>query len=186
MSSTIQKDVETVARWRREGKSIVPHTTPAPPYAFPPAQHARIAALAEREANELKLSGPVRLMFLIERTEGWIAAGQLENVTQQGLLDELITPLTGGLVHGPGPSTTKVNRNPQTGNLQSENVEGATEKAGNALSDVGGAVFAAIAKIISTYGVRLLEIVAGGVLVLFGLATLAKGAPPKMPAVVPV
>lgn len=52
---------------------------------------------------------------------------------------------------------------------------------------LAGGLLGALVASVSGYGTRLLEIIAGGVLVLFGLVTLAKGGEaPKLPAVVPV
>jgi hypothetical protein len=57
---------------------------------------------------------------------------------------------------------------------------GAAAAGGLSSELISGGLLAALAAAVSGYGVRLLEIVAGAVLVLFGLATLAKGRAPNV------
>lgn len=59
---------------------------------------------------------------------------------------------------------------------------GGAAAAGGALSSdlIAGGLVAALAAAVSGYGLRLLEIIAGAALVLFGLSTLAKGRAPSV------
>lgn len=169
--STIQQENEQVTKWIKEGRTLTKHNGSTPPYATKGA-----GALAQAEAAALDLEGAVKRLFVREREEGWIGAGQFENVTQQGLLDELITPLTGGLVHGPGAATTKTKVNPKTGRLEVENVPGIVEEAENAAP---------------SWGEFALKLLVNGALVAIGVVLLIAGVlaalkPTNMPTPIPV
>ncbi len=170
-ASIIQKENAEVAKWIREGRTLVKHSGATPPFATKGA-----GALAQAEAAGLKLEGAVKRLFVREREEGWIAAGQFENVTQQGLLDELITPLTLGLAHGPGPATTKTKVNPATGQLETENVPGIVEDAEEDVPSWG------------EFGLKLLVngalIAIGVVLIIAGILQAVK--PRNMPLPIPI
>lgn len=74
----------------------------------------------------------------------------------------------------------------RAGNVTHEGEQGAEHAAAAAAHQLSG-LAGELGKLVQTYGLRLLEILAGGALVLFALVTLAKGGePPKAPKVVPV
>lgn len=173
---------ERAEQWLSEGRTLVAHHGSPPFYGGPKA--AREAGqLAAAEADTMKLKGALRLLFIHEREMGWIAAGQFEQVDEQGLLDELVTPLTLGLVHAPGAGSQRGKQNPKTGRLEKENKASAVEEAEHLPSGILGE----LESLVNAYGLRLGEILAGAVLILFGLATLAKGGQtPDLPKAVPV
>lgn len=194
-TSSIKEVKKQVEKWIKEKRYLVAHNQKTPPYQRH-NRHDYQTAIAE--AGVMKLKGAVRQMFLRERWEGWIAAGQLENVTEAGLMDELLKPLTwagvtaitGGssslgekateLQPEIGPGGTKYTRNPKTGRLEAHPEESAvqtTEKAASAAAKftLGGQ----FAELIEDYGLRLGEVLAGAALILFGLVTIAKGSAPS-------
>lgn len=144
------------------------------------------ASNARKEAQALGFKGVVAEVFEKEARKGLVSGSQFENVTQQGLLDEIITPLTLGLVHGPGPSTTSQTMNPSTGTVSSKNEPGLTEEGENALSETPNSILEALSSFMNGYGIRALEVIGGAALILFGLITIAKKGDMKMPAAVPV
>src|SRR5439155_23368588 len=95
--------------WIKKGFTLVKHE------GVPPFKGGRQARrLGEKETGDLKIRGALRRLFLREREEGWIAAGQFEDVTEQGFLDFLITPLSLGTIHGPLPASSHLQQNPAT------------------------------------------------------------------------
>jgi len=185
----------------KEGKTLVPHTG-RPPFAGGRAARKE----GEGEAAELKLTGVVRKLFLREREQGWIASGQFVEAQEQGLLDEFITPITALLgasgfgaagpaftghpeqftVHGPLPASTTLKTNAKTGRAEAVQHASGVESVEKAVPEIPSLI-GEIGTLIKTYGIRLLEILAGGALVLFGLVTLARGGQaPPVPKAIPV
>lgn len=171
------------------------------------ANQPKARRLAEEEAGAAGLKGDLRKLFVRQRETGRVAAGQIENVTEQGLMDELLTPLTFlGIAVGLGPSGTAAlglhpagakpyfphgnapgagstkthyapttpgqaeGREPGSSGLESQNEPGIGERT----QEAAGSLVREVEALISGYGVRLLEIIAGGALVLFGLVMLGR------------
>lgn len=139
------------------------------------------AAQARTEARSLGFKGVVAEVFETEARKGLVSGSQFENVTQQGLLDEIITPLTLGLIHGPGPSTTTQKLKPND-TVETINNQGLAEQAENAPNSL----LNTLSSFINAYGIRALEVIGGAALILFGLMTIAKKGDMKMPSAVPV
>jgi hypothetical protein len=121
--------------------------------------------LGESEASGMKIKGALRRLFLREREEGWIAAGQFEDVNEQGLFDFLITPLTLGLVHGPLPGTTTLKQNPQTGRGEAEHHASGVEEAEKA----GSGLLSELTGILQRAGLTVVLALAGMLLVVYGV-----------------
>ncbi|MGA2455659.1 MAG: hypothetical protein ABSG93_19305 [Solirubrobacteraceae bacterium] len=156
----INQENAQVAEWVKEGKTLVAHG-PTPPYAT-----GKSGAIARAEAAALKLEGAVKRLFVREREEGWIAAGQFVEAQEQGLLDEIITPLTGGLLHGPAPGSTTAKVNPKTGRLEPEQHASGVESIEKALPSWG------------TFALKLLVnsalLIVAVVLIIAGIIALVK------------
>jgi hypothetical protein len=185
----------------KAGKFLVNHKG-GPFYNRGPANRP----VAEKEASELGLKGVIRKLFLREREEGYIAAGQFIEAQEQGLLDEFVTPITAllaGTVPGlsgyttgqqiahygqkgadqepphlnaPGAGSTSAKTNAKTGRLETTQHPAITESAEKAVPSIG----LEIGNLIKEYGLRLGEVLAGAALILFGLVTLAKGSAPSV------
>jgi hypothetical protein len=103
---------------------------------------------------------------------------------------------------GAGPETQKALDEAGYNSLEGELTRAtnpareASEKAGEAVTNAAKSevplpnipnIVTEVGELIKSYGIRLLEIIAGGILILFGLVTLARGGqPPNMPKAVPV
>jgi hypothetical protein len=159
-------DVEQVHRWRREGRTLIPHA------GRTALHYPGSLKLAEEEAKAYNIKGALRLLFIAERYEGWLPS-------ESGAVGEggLVSATSFGLLKG---ETTHGTGTPQKGggDLHIGTTPGsATEAEGAAEHPLGvlGSIGKEIVKLINLYGLRLGEILAGAALILFGLATLAKG-----------
>jgi len=160
------KEFAVEQQWIKEGRTLVKHVG-KPAYAGGRAARKN----GEAEADTMKIKGALRRLFLREMEEGWLGAGHFEQVDEQGLLDFIITPVTAGLVHGPLPGSHTLKQNPKTGEGETDVKASGVETVEKAVPSILGE----IAELIKAYGPRLLEVIAGGLLIMFGLVTLAKG-----------
>lgn len=130
------------------------------------------ATLAEavRQANGLEYSGWQKILFIKERMNGMVSAGDTAQSTGPilaGILGQLDVQKE---THKTNP-TTHVTENGQTKTV--------TEDTESAISKGVPSIAGEIAKLIGAYGLRLGEILAGAALILFGLVTIAKGSAPS-------
>lgn len=159
-------DVEQVRKWRKEGRSLTSHVGKTP------VHYPGSLKLAIDEAKAFNIKGALRLLYIAERYEGWLAAesgavgeGGLVSVASMGLLK-------GETTHGVGtPAKGGGGVNIGTTPGSATEAEHVAENPLGALGTIGKE----IVKLIKLYGLRLGEVLAGAALILFGLATLARG-----------
>lgn len=130
------------------------------------------AKQAAAGAKGAGLKGYLAQIFEKEAEQGYISGSQFENVKEEG---GLIEALSAGLLHG--GKTTPSTVNPTTGAVtptggepsSAESTEKAAESATSFLKNL----------LSGPNLIRLLEVVGGGILVLFGLYVIVKKDLPK-------
>lgn len=143
---------------------------------------------AETEADAIGFKGWMRRLFIKERQKGNVVGEQFGGSALQGnflleAFDALTFGVTGKLesiTHTEQVQKTKLKANSQTGVTEAENQEGSQEKIEKAPSEAA----TWITNLLQGAGIRLLEIIGGGLLVLFGLYVLVKGESPHVGKVV--
>lgn len=168
---------EQLERLDSEGRlHLVPHKSSAPPFVGS-ADEAEV----QHEADSMGLSGAIRSLFVKERKEGWIAAGQLENDPEGGGLVEV---LSDGILHG---GSTSYEQNPSTGTLTTTPHASATESAEHDASKVAKAVGSVagwaeslgslLSKLLEPgFWLRVLKFALGAVLIIVALLLFSRAA----------
>lgn len=129
---------------------------------------------ATEEAEALNFKGWLKDLFVMERTSGYLPAS---NEVQPD--SSFIEAFSGGILKG--GTKTPPSYNPQTNRVtEGQYKEGSAEGAEKVVEKP----LDWIEKLLSGQGLRLLEILGGALLVLFGLYVLVKGDTPSIGKVV--
>lgn len=132
---------------------------------------------AKTEARSLGLKDALEILYIKEATKGNVNGSVAENVGEDyGLLEYL----SAGLLKGPTkPSGQTFTTNPKTGEVTPRKEGSSAESAVKGLENAPSSVTGWLGKLLSEGLIRILEIIGGGILVIFGLWILVKGSLPK-------